>query len=96
VFRMVMGNGLGGFSVIRGSIGIRLVIGEGGDRMVGGGVGMSGGLCGRLVRGMGANLKRLGVGVVEMKEEFGVIKGEGGIGLGVIVIQMGVMYLWGF
>ena len=73
---MLMGNAFAAFTVITASIGIPFVIAQGGDPIVAGALAMTGGFCGTLLTPMAANFNTLPVALLEMKQEFGVIKAQ--------------------
>lgn len=96
LFTMLMGNAFAAFTVITASIGIPFVIAQGGDPIVAGALAMTGGFCGTLLTPMAANFNTLPVALLEMKQEFGVIKAQAPIGLALIVIHIALMYFWAF
>lgn len=93
---MLMGNAFAAFTVITTSIGIPFVIAQGGDPIVAGALAMTGGFCGTLLTPMAANFNTLPVALLEMKQEFGVIKAQAPIALALIVIHIALMYFWAF
>ena len=68
------------------------VIAQGGDPIVAGALAMTGGFCGTLLTPMAANFNTLPVALLEMKQEFGVIKAQAPIALALIVIHIALMY----
>lgn len=96
LFTMLMGNAFAAFTVITASIGIPFVIAQGGDPIVAGALAMTGGFCGTLLTPMAANFNTLPVALLEMKQEFGVIKAQAPIALALIVIHIALMYFWAF
>ncbi len=96
LFTMLMGNAFAAFTVITASIGIPFVIAQGGDPIVAGALAMTGGFCGTLLTPMAANFNTLPVALLEMKQEFGVIKAQALIALALIVIHIALMYFWAF
>ncbi|WP_322556222.1 DUF979 domain-containing protein [Staphylococcus haemolyticus] len=96
LFTMLMGNAFAAFTVITASIGIPFVIAQGGDPIVSGALAMTGGFCGTLLTPMAANFNTLPVALLEMKQEFGVIKAQAPIALALIVIHIALMYFWAF
>ena len=95
-FTMLMGNAFAAFTVITASIGIPFVISQGGDPIVAGALAMTAGFCGTLLTPMAANFNTLPVALLEMKQEFGVIKAQAPIALVLIVIHIALMYFWAF
>lgn len=96
LFTMLMGNAFAAFTVITASIGIPFVIAQGGDPIVAGALAMTGGFCGTLLTPMAANFNTLPVALLEMKQEFGVIKAQAPIALALIIIHIALMYFWAF
>ncbi|MCJ1655366.1 DUF979 domain-containing protein [Staphylococcus sp. NRL 16/872] len=96
LFTVLMGNAFAAFTVITASIGIPFVIAQGGDPIVAGALAMTGGFCGTLLTPMAANFNTLPVALLEMKQEFGVIKAQAPIALTLIVIHIALMYFWAF
>lgn len=96
LFTMLMGNAFAAFTVITASIGIPFVIAQGGDPIIAGALAMTGGFCGTLLTPMAANFNTLPVALLEMKQEFGVIKAQAPIALALIVIHIALMYFWAF
>ncbi|MEJ7159029.1 DUF979 domain-containing protein [Staphylococcus caprae] len=96
LFTMLMGNAFAAFTVITASIGIPFVISQGGDPIVAGALAMTAGFCGTLLTPMAANFNTLPVALLEMKQEFGVIKAQAPIALALIVIHIALMYFWAF
>ena len=92
---MLMGNAFAAFTVITASIGIPFVISQGGDPIVAGALAMTAGL-GTLLTPMAANFNTLPVALLEMKQEFGVIKAQAPIALVLIVIHIALMYFGHF
>ena len=95
-FTMLMGNAFAAFTVITASIGIPFVIAQGGDPVIAGALAMTGGFCGTLLTPMAANFNTLPVALLEMKREFGVIKAQAPIALILILVHIGLIYVWAF
>ncbi|RQN00043.1 hypothetical protein COR53_01900 [Staphylococcus pettenkoferi] len=96
LFTMLMGNAFAAFTVITASIGIPFVIAQGGDPVIAGALAMTGGFCGTLITPMAANFNTLPVALLEMKDEFGVIKAQLPVALLLIVAHIALMYFWAF
>lgn len=96
LFTMLMGNAFAAFTVITASIGIPFVIAQGGDPVIAGALAMTGGFCGTLLTPMAANFNTLPVALLEMKDEFGVIKAQAPIAFILIFVHIGLMYFWAF
>jgi uncharacterized membrane protein len=96
LFTIIVGNTFAAFTVITTGIGIPFVIALGGDPVIAGAIGMTAGFCGTLVTPMAANFNALPVGLLEMKDTYGVIKAQAPLALILFVIQVVLMYLWAF
>ncbi|MCU5746283.1 DUF979 domain-containing protein [Staphylococcus sp. SQ8-PEA] len=96
IFTMLMGNAFAAFTVITASIGIPFVISQGGDPVIAGALAMTGGFCGTLMTPMAANFNTLPVALLEMKDEFGVIKTQLPVALILIIVHITLMYFWAF
>lgn len=96
LFTILMGNAFAAFTVITASIGIPFVIAQGGDPVIAGALAMTGGFCGTLITPMAANFNTLPVALLEMKDEFGVIKAQLPVALLLIVAHIALMYFWAF
>ncbi|RIP37306.1 DUF979 domain-containing protein [Staphylococcus gallinarum] len=96
LFTMLMGNAFAAFTVITASIGLPFVIAQGGDPVIAGALAMTGEFCGTLLTPMAANFNTLPVALLEMKDEFGVIKAQAPIAVILIIVHIGLMYFWAF
>jgi len=75
LFTIIMGNAFAAFAVITTGIGIPLVIEmHGANPAILGTLGMLAGYCGTLISPMAANFNIVPVALLEMKDNFGVIK----------------------
>ena len=96
LFTIIVGNTFAAFTVITAGIGIPFVIALGGDPVIAGAIAMTTGFCGTLVTPMAANFNALPVGLLEMKDTYGVIKAQAPIAAVMFVIQVALMYFWAF
>jgi len=96
LFTIIVGNTFAAFTVITTGIGIPFVIALGGDPVIAGAIGMTAGFCGTLVTPMAANFNALPVGLLQMKDNYGVIKAQAPLALVLFVIQVGLMYVLAF
>lgn len=96
IFTMLMGNAFAAFTVITASIGIPFVIAQGADPAIAGALAMTGGFCGTLLTPMAANFNTLPVALLEMKNEFSVIKAQMPVAFILILAHIGLMYFWAF
>ena len=96
LFTIIVGNTFAAFTVITTGIGIPFVIALGGDPVIAGAIAMTAGFCGTLVTPMAANFNALPVGLLEMKDTYGVIKAQAPLAAVLFVIQVALMYVWAF
>lgn len=96
LFTMIMGNAFAAFTVITAGIGVPFVFAIGGDPVIAGALTMTAGYCGTLMTPMAGNFNVLPVALLEMKAEYGVIKAQLPIALGMAVVHVLLMYFWAF
>jgi len=96
VFTMIMGNAFAAFTVITAGIGVPFVLAQGADPVIAGALAMTAGYCGTLITPMAGNFNILPVALLEMKEEYGVIKAQLPIALIMAVVHILLMYFWAF
>ncbi len=96
LFTIIVGNTFAAFTVITTGIGIPFVIALGGNPVIVGAIAMTTGFCGTLVTPMAANFNALPVGLLEMKNTYGVIKAQAPLAAVLFVIQVVLMYVWAF
>ncbi|MCP6565519.1 DUF979 domain-containing protein, partial [Klebsiella pneumoniae] len=71
-------------------------IAQGADPAIAGALAMTGGFCGTLLTPMAANFNTLPVALLEMKNEFSVIKAQIPVAFILILVHIGLMYFWAF
>nr|WP_314446731.1 DUF979 domain-containing protein [uncultured Sphingomonas sp.] len=77
LFTMIMGNAFAAFPVMAAAVGVPLLIQDyGGDPAVVGAVGMLAGFCGTLMTPMAANFNLVPAALLELKDQYGVIKAQ--------------------
>ena len=77
IFTMVMGNAFAAFPVMAAAIGVPLLIQQyGGDPAVVGAIGMLAGFCGTLMTPMAANFNLVPAALLELKDQYGVIRAQ--------------------
>lgn len=96
VFTMIMGNAFAAFTVITAGIGVPFVLAQGADPVIAGALAMTAGYCGTLLTPMAGNFNVLPVALLEMKEEYGVIKAQIPVALVMAVVHILLMYFWAF
>lgn len=96
IFTMIMGNAFAAFTVITAGIGVPFVMAVGGDPVIASALAMTAGFCGTLLTPMAGNFNALPVALLQMKDQFGVIKVQAPVAVTMIVIHIGLMYFWAF
>ena len=94
IFTMVMGNAFAAFPVMAAAIGVPLLIQHyGGDPAVIGAIGMLAGFCGTLMTPMAANFNLVPAALLELKDQYGVIRAQVATALPLLVINILLIYL---
>lgn len=89
LFTMIMGNAFAAFPVMIAAIGAPLLIrGYGGDPAVIGAVGMLAGFCGTLMTPMAANFNLVPAALLELKDQYAVIKAQVATALPLLLINI--------
>lgn len=96
IFTMIMGNAFAAFTVITAGIGVPFVFAQGGDPVIAGALAMTAGYCGTLITPMAGNFNVLPAALLEMKDEYGVIKAQIPMALAMAVVHILLMYFWAF
>ena len=97
VFTMIMGNAFAAFPVMAAAIGVPLlIVGYGGDPAVVGAVGMLAGFCGTLMTPMAANFNIVPAALLELKDQYGVIKAQVATALPLLVVNILIIYFLAF
>ena len=97
LFTMIMGNAFAAFPVMAAAIGVPLLIqGYGGDAAVVGAVGMLAGFCGTLMTPMAANFNLVPAALLELKDQYGVIKAQIATALPLLVVNILIIYFAAF
>ena len=77
IFTMIMGNAFAAFAMITSAIGIpMLVVAHGANPAAVGAIAMLAGYCGTLMTPMAANFNIVPVALLEMRDQYGVIKAQ--------------------
>jgi uncharacterized membrane protein len=93
LFTILTGNAFAAFPVMATAIGIPLLIqGYGGDPAVVGAIGMLAGFCGTLMTPMAANFNLVPAHLLELKDEYGVIKAQIGTAIPLLVVNILLIY----
>ncbi len=97
VFTMIMGNAFGAFPVMATAIGIPILIHQdGGNPAVIGAVGMLAGFCGTLMTPMAANFNIVPAALLELKNQYGVIKAQVPTAIPLLIANILILYFAGF
>ena len=94
-FTMIMGSAFAAITVITVGIGGPFVLKYGLDPVVIGSLALTCGYCGTLCTPMGANYNLVPVAILEMKDQYGVIKNQIFIAIVMLIIQIVFMFLEG-
>jgi uncharacterized membrane protein len=97
IFTMVMGNAFAAFPVMAAAIGVPLLIqGYGGDPAVVGAIGMLAGFCGTLMTPMAANFNLVPAALLELKDQYGVIRAQVATALPMLLVNILLIYFLAF
>jgi len=97
LFTMIMGNAFAAFPVMVAAIGVPLLIqGYGADPAVVGAVGMLAGFCGTLMTPMAANFNIVPAALLELKDQYGVIRAQIGTALPLLAANILILYFAAF
>ena len=96
-FTMIMGNAFAAFPVMAAAIGVPILIhADGGNPAVIGAVGMLAGFCGTLMTPMAANFNVVSAALLELKNQYGVIKAQVPTALALLIVNILILYFAGF
>jgi uncharacterized membrane protein len=94
---MIMGNAFAAFPVMIAAIGVPLLILDyGGDPAVIGAIGMLAGFCGTLMTPMAANFNLVPAALLELRDQYGVIKAQLATALPLLFVNILLIYLLAF
>jgi uncharacterized membrane protein len=97
VFTMIMGNAFAAFPVMVAAIGFPILIQQdGGKAAVIGAVGMLAGYCGTLMTPMAANFNIVPAALLELKNQYGVIKVQIATAIPLLICNILILYIAGF
>ena len=97
LFTIVMGNAFAAFPVMVAAIGVPLLIRRyGGDPAVVCAIGMLAGFCGTLLTPMAANFNLVPAALLELKDEYGVIRRQVGTALPLLTVNIMLIYWLAF
>jgi uncharacterized membrane protein len=97
VFTIIMGNAFAAFPVMVTAIGVPILIQQdGGNPAVIGAVGMLAGFCGTLMTPMAANFNIVPAALLELKNQYGVIKVQVATAIPLLIANILILYIAGF
>jgi len=97
VFTMIMGNAFAAFPVMAAAIGVPILIQhDGGNPAVIGAVGMLAGFCGTLMTPMAANFNIVPAALLELKNQYGVIKAQVPTAIPLLIANILILYFGAF
>ena len=97
IFTMVMGNAFAAFPVMAAAIGVPLLIQHyQGNPAVVGAVGMLAGFCGTLMTPMAANFNLVPAALLELKDQYGVIRAQVATALPLLAVNILLVYFLAF
>jgi uncharacterized membrane protein len=97
LFTMIMGNAFAAFPVMAAAIGVPLLIqAYGADPAVVGAVGMLAGFCGTLMTPMAANFNLVPAALLELKDQYGVVKTQVATALPLLAVNILILYFAAF
>jgi uncharacterized membrane protein len=97
IFTIIMGNAFAAFPVMLAAIGVPILIhADGGNAAVIGAVGMLAGYCGTLLTPMAANFNIVPAALLELKDQYGVIRVQVATAIPLFVCNVLILYFGGF
>jgi uncharacterized membrane protein len=97
IFTMVMGNAFAAFPVMAAAIGVPLLIEHyHGQPAVVGAIGMLAGFCGTLMTPMAANFNLVPAALLELKDQYGVIRAQVATALPLLLVNILLIYVLAF
>ncbi len=97
MFTIIMGNAFAAFPVMAAAIGVPLlIVGYDGDPAVVGAVGMLAGFCGTLMTPMAANFNLVPAALLELKDQYGVIRAQVATALPLLAVNILLIYFLAF
>ena len=97
LFTMITGNAFAAFPIMASAIGVPVLIQQDhGDPAVIGAVGMLAGFCGTLMTPMAANFNLVPAALLELKDQYAVVKAQIGTALPLLVFNILVIWLAAF
>lgn len=97
MFTMIMGNAFAAFPVLTAGIGLPILVNQfGGNVVIVAAVGMLSGFCGTLMTPLAANFNLVPAALLELKDEYGVIKVQIPTAIPLLICNTLLMYFFAF
>lgn len=96
LFTAVMGNAFAAFSVITAGIGVPFVFNLGADPVIAGALALTAGFCGTLLTPMAANFNIVPASILDLKNQYGVIKTQAPVAIIMLIIHIILMRFLAF
>lgn len=96
IFTMIMGNAFAAFAVITAGIGVPFVLSQGANPAIVGALALTAGYCGTLLTPMAANFNIVPSALLEMKNQYDVIKYQAPVAIILLLAHIFAMYFFGF
>lgn len=96
LFTAVMGNAFAAFSVITAGIGVPFVFALGANPIIAGALGLTAGFCGTLLTPMAANFNIVPASILDLKNQYGVIKAQAPFAIVMLIIHIILMRFLAF
>lgn len=96
LFTAVMGNAFAAFSVITAGIGVPFVFALGGNPLIAGALALTAGFCGTLLTPMAANFNIVPASILNLKNQYGVIKAQAVFAIIMLIIHIILMRFLAF
>ncbi len=96
LFTAVMGNAFAAFSVITAGIGVPFVFALGANPLIAGALALTAGFCGTLLTPMAANFNIVPASILELKNQYGVIKAQAPFAIIMLIIHIVLMRFLAF
>lgn len=97
LFTIIMGNAFAAFPVMAAAVGIPILMHQfGGDPAAVAAIGMLAGFCGTLLTPMAANFNIVPVALLDLKDQYAVIKAQAPTALALLFINMGLIWWLAF
>ncbi len=96
LFTAVMGNAFAAFSVITAGIGVPFVFALGANPLIAGALALTAGFCGTLLTPMAANFNIVPASILDLKNQYGVIKAQAPFAIIMLIIHIILMRFLAF